>query len=71
MSDKFSFNTTGYHQGQNVVPKSIIDEARQLDGENKEGDVVNSLASKNTFITSSLATVIGILSFIITILHPF
>ncbi|KAI7857265.1 hypothetical protein BDC45DRAFT_532642 [Circinella umbellata] len=71
VSDKFSFNTAGYHQGQNVVSKSIIEEAKQFDEANKEEDVSDSLASKNKIITYSLATIIGILGFVISILRPF
>lgn len=38
VADKFSFNTTGYHQGQKPVPQSVIDASEQEDGVSTDKD---------------------------------
>ncbi|KAI9492401.1 hypothetical protein BDB00DRAFT_910428 [Zychaea mexicana] len=69
VSDKHSFNTTGYHQGQNAVPQSVIDEAKESDGTTNE-EATKSLG--NSSPESNIFTLVATLGFVAAmVLQPF
>ena len=70
VSDKFSFNTTGYHQGQKAVPQSVIEEAKQRDNDGVLNDDSSLKTSHgNSAASSSITAFISLVSLLITMLQ--
>ncbi|KAI8149573.1 hypothetical protein BJV82DRAFT_529919 [Fennellomyces sp. T-0311] len=63
VSDNFSFNTSGYHQGQKAVPQSVIEEAKKYDNEGTtNNDTTNTQKNTGSHTTaSSIAALVGML----------
>lgn len=53
VADKFSFNSPGYHDGQNVIDQKVIEEAEKQDVQQKDAKPEDDKKSEaNALVTS-------------------
>lgn len=70
VSDEFSFNTKGYHQGQNAVAQHVIEEAESEDREREKTGYDNNEPESKAAIVSNGTWMGALFMALMAVIHP-